>query len=99
MRKIKDILKMTFPLFNVEIFGKFLIVLQETLRLYSLTLVIPIAFSIFYILMFILGTDIKGSLFDIFRLYYYDGYLFGIIAYRIQICIFIICGLMNIFED
>ena len=70
----------------------------ETLELYSISLVIPISVSIMFILINLtvgINTEIGvlNEIKQIWTLYYYDGHLLDVIAYRWHLSII---GILNI---
>lgn len=74
-----------------------------SIKLYSLTLVIPIVISLMLFVWFILGLDMKYPLIEgIFRAFsdfYITGSLFGISAWRWQILLFLLSLGITITEE
>lgn len=67
----------------------------DSLKLYSLTLSIPIVMTVMVTLMAIVGVDLIYGLLETYRMlwidYYFTGHLGGLDAWRIHIAVFIIC--------
>lgn len=76
------------PLLKFEL----LLILEWTLRLWALTLVIPLTLTILMTFFFIIG-GLKEYNLDFWRYYYYDGYLCGLIAWRIHLGLLFLCAL------
>lgn len=98
--KNKEIINTIFPIvpmirnvFNIED-------LKWTLKLYSITLLIPISMSIINILFFgILGIESENGFLMNFKIiwidYFFTGYFCDIVAWRIHLFILVLCFLIH----
>ena len=98
--KSKEIINTIFPIvpmirnvFNIED-------LKWTLKLYSITLSIPISMSIINILFIgILGIESKNDFLINFKViwidYFFTGYFCDIVAWRIHLFILVLCFLIH----
>lgn len=71
---------------------KWLLILEYTLKLWLLTLTIPLTLTIILTFFFILG-GLKEYNLEFWRYYYYDGYLCDFIAWRIHLGLLFLCGI------
>lgn len=79
-------------------------IIEWTLKLYSMTLIIPITMTIVDLLFVgILDLPTKyGFLYGLKVIwidYYFTGYFLGIIAWKIQLCLLIISLIINIIKS
>jgi hypothetical protein len=106
---MKKILKFIFPMYSVfnkeslSLLRPLIDKLNLTLRLYLLTLAIPLAGSIINILFCgILGIEsihgFWGNFYHLWVSYYFTGYFCGIIAYKWQLFLFCIAFIFSLIE-
>lgn len=77
--------------------------LKWTIKLFSLTLIIPIVGSLFLVFAGILGMDLKFGFLMSFKVlwidYYFTGSIFDIDAWRWHLGFLFLCLLISIFGD
>jgi len=69
-----------------------LVVIEWSFKLWLMTLVIPLTVTVLVAFFSILGGFEKFSL-EFWIFYYYDGYLCGLIAWRIHLGLLFLCGI------